>query len=198
MSESADPRNNGNDSIDSTTAADADALTESSNTIRGSVSRTVNGHGYAWITQYVPGVSPNGSDWMLPEHQLVALSEFDASKVFGRKMEVHHEVPVEVFNLPSNLDVISAREHAMNHGSGYDPEHREVLAGIFKDVDADADPETKYDLLPCDKLYQDPEVLRILYHDRDLNQTEIAEKFGVDQSTVSRQLRKHGIKESDE
>jgi predicted XRE-type DNA-binding protein len=43
------------------------------------------------------------------------------------------------------------------------------------------------------KPYQVPETLERLYWDDGLSQTEIAEHFDVDQSTISREMDKHGI-----
>ena len=46
---------------------------------------------------------------------------------------------------------------------------------------------------PNARPYQRKEVLEELYHEEGLTQTEIAEKFGVDQSTIHYHLKKHDL-----
>lgn len=43
------------------------------------------------------------------------------------------------------------------------------------------------------KLYQNEETLRKLYHEDGLTQPEIAEKYGIKHNTVSYWMKKHGI-----
>jgi transcriptional regulator with XRE-family HTH domain len=41
--------------------------------------------------------------------------------------------------------------------------------------------------------HQDPDLLRELYHDEGLSQTEVGDELGCDQATVSKWMRKFGI-----
>jgi len=41
--------------------------------------------------------------------------------------------------------------------------------------------------------YRDADVLRLLHHDRGMPTSEIAERYGVSQSTVGRHMRRNGV-----
>ena len=52
--------------------------------------------------------------------------------------------------------------------------------------------ESEYNC-PNARPYQRKDVLEELYYEEELTQTEVAEKFGVDQSTIHYQLKKHDL-----
>lgn len=45
----------------------------------------------------------------------------------------------------------------------------------------------------AEKPYHDAERIRELYHDRGLNQSDIAEKFGCSRTTIAKWMDKHGV-----
>ena len=62
----------------------------------------------------------------------------------------------------------------------------------MSDKSVESTTETTYNC-PNTRPYQQKEVLRELHYEEGLNQTEIADKFDVDQSTIHYHLKKHDL-----
>lgn len=110
----------------------------------------------------------DGKAWV-GEHQLVALLEFDPHDVFADGVHVHHEMgaPVDI-NVPENLALMGAGEHARAHRSGTATTDPEVTLAFLRD-----------DWEPRPDLHPDP----------DTDAVDVAE-YDVDRERLAR-LRTH-------
>lgn len=99
-------------------------------------------------------------------HRLVALLDNPAEDVFnGYDTQIHHKNGIPWDNRPENLEVVTASKHNQLH----------------------------QDELNKDKKYTDKDTLEHLYHEEGMSQSDIAEKFGIKQTTVSSWFIRLGI-----
>lgn len=100
-------------------------------------------------------------------HRLLAIAEYGFDAVCGK--EVHHKNRIPWDNRPENLEPLTQGDHKRAHSDQFDR---------WKNRD---------------NPYRDEERLRELYIEKQMNQNEIAEEFGVAGSTIGNWLRKFDI-----